>query len=184
MFRLISGLAFFSLAPLSEMPFLLSGRPFRWSGVLHKVPPTLDFHGPYLPEGEPEVRKVKSMGPGLGQAPRVRAQNVWLQGFSGLPCSDLPKSKPGSVAAFLRQQGGKKEGGRFRTKWDTAAPHTPGPPPAAPGSSAVRRSCAAKLGGRLLTLSLVEKYSFWGDFKHKHTDTEKASCAWAGSCEM
>lgn len=59
---------------------------------------------------------------------------------------------------------------------ETPAPHIPGdttPTAAAPGSSAVKGISAAKLGGCLLTISLVEKYSFWGDFKHKHTHTER-----------
>lgn len=70
---------------------------------------------------------------------------------------------------------------------NTSVSHIPRdttPTGAAPGSSAVKGISAANFGGCLLTLSLVEKYSFWGDFKHKHTYTEKASCDWAESCEI
>lgn len=63
---------------------------------------------------------------------------------------------------------------------NTSASHIPGdttPTGAAPGSSVVKGISAAKFGGCLLTISLVEKYSFRGDFKHKHTYTQRKPAA-------
>lgn len=71
---------------------------------------------------------------------------------------------------------------------NTSASHVPRdttPTGAAQGNSVVKGISAAKLGGCLLTISLVEKYSFRGDFKHKHTYAQgKPAGTRAGSCEI
>lgn len=105
-------------------------------------------------------------------------------------CSDL-ESEVGSTAAFLGQQGARSRAGCLRTKWKHCSfTHGGGreqttPTRAAPGSSVVRGIPAAKLGHSIRTLSLVEKYSFRGDLKHKHTHPQrKPAATQAGSCAI